>query len=195
AGAGGRGGADVALAPGLVRQHHRSRRQALRGAVAALEPARVGGHVVRRPMPEARSRRGIRVEAGDREAERAGRRLRPLQRRMLVLTAAAGRPGEARQRAAGGEVGAGQLERRHGPQLGEDGIGIVREHGWPPSFHARPARGIRVGDAAAGTKSGGEYTGAVTDLAADRQALLDLITAEAVFHGDFTLSSGKKATY
>ena len=35
----------------------------------------------------------------------------------------------------------------------------------------------------------------MTDLAADRQALLDLITAEAVFHGDFTLSSGKKATY
>jgi len=35
----------------------------------------------------------------------------------------------------------------------------------------------------------------VTDLAADRQALLDLITSEAVFHGDFTLSSGKKATY
>ncbi|GAA3937044.1 orotate phosphoribosyltransferase [Microbacterium soli] len=35
----------------------------------------------------------------------------------------------------------------------------------------------------------------MTDLAADRQALLDLIKAEAVFHGDFTLSSGKKATY
>lgn len=35
----------------------------------------------------------------------------------------------------------------------------------------------------------------MTDLASDRQALLDLIAAEAVFHGDFTLSSGKKATY
>jgi len=32
-------------------------------------------------------------------------------------------------------------------------------------------------------------------LDADRQALLDLIKDEAVFHGDFTLSSGKKATY
>src|SRR5690606_32808961 len=38
------------------------------------------------------------------------------------------------------------------------------------------------------------YTGAVT-LDADRRTLLDLITSEAVFHGDFTLSSGKKATY
>ncbi|UWF77407.1 MULTISPECIES: orotate phosphoribosyltransferase [Microbacterium] len=35
----------------------------------------------------------------------------------------------------------------------------------------------------------------MTDLASDRQALLDLITGEAVFHGDFTLSSGKKASY
>jgi len=35
----------------------------------------------------------------------------------------------------------------------------------------------------------------VTALDADRQTLLDLITDEAVFHGDFTLSSGKKATY
>jgi len=33
------------------------------------------------------------------------------------------------------------------------------------------------------------------DLAADRRRLIDLIAAEAVFHGDFTLSSGKKATY
>ncbi|WP_292835657.1 orotate phosphoribosyltransferase [Microbacterium sp.] len=32
-------------------------------------------------------------------------------------------------------------------------------------------------------------------LEADRQALIGLIQAEAVFHGDFTLSSGKKATY
>ncbi|HLS92513.1 MAG TPA: orotate phosphoribosyltransferase [Microbacterium sp.] len=30
---------------------------------------------------------------------------------------------------------------------------------------------------------------------ADRQQLIELITDEAVFHGDFTLSSGKKATY
>lgn len=30
---------------------------------------------------------------------------------------------------------------------------------------------------------------------ADRQALIRLITDEAVFHGDFTLSSGKKASY
>jgi len=28
-----------------------------------------------------------------------------------------------------------------------------------------------------------------------RQRLIDLISAEAVFHGDFTLTSGKKATY
>ena len=32
-------------------------------------------------------------------------------------------------------------------------------------------------------------------LDADRQSLLSLIKDEAVFHGDFTLSSGKKATY
>ena len=35
----------------------------------------------------------------------------------------------------------------------------------------------------------------MTALDADRQTLLALITDEAVFHGDFTLSSGKKATY
>jgi len=33
------------------------------------------------------------------------------------------------------------------------------------------------------------------ELEADRQQLIELIKAEAVFHGDFTLSSGKKATY
>lgn len=33
------------------------------------------------------------------------------------------------------------------------------------------------------------------ELEADRQALIGLITDEAVFHGDFTLSSGKKASY
>ncbi|MBO3662538.1 orotate phosphoribosyltransferase [Microbacterium stercoris] len=33
------------------------------------------------------------------------------------------------------------------------------------------------------------------ELEADRQALIALINEEAVFHGDFTLSSGKKATY
>lgn len=33
------------------------------------------------------------------------------------------------------------------------------------------------------------------DLEADRQALIALIKDEAVFHGDFVLSSGKKATY
>ncbi|HYJ48406.1 MAG TPA: orotate phosphoribosyltransferase, partial [Microbacterium sp.] len=33
------------------------------------------------------------------------------------------------------------------------------------------------------------------ELEADRQALIALIKDEAVFHGDFTLSSGKKATY
>ncbi|GAA1643756.1 orotate phosphoribosyltransferase [Microbacterium flavum] len=33
------------------------------------------------------------------------------------------------------------------------------------------------------------------ELEAERRALIDLIAAEAVFHGDFTLSSGKKATY
>ena len=32
-------------------------------------------------------------------------------------------------------------------------------------------------------------------LESDRQALIALIGEEAVFHGDFTLSSGKKATY
>lgn len=33
------------------------------------------------------------------------------------------------------------------------------------------------------------------ELENDRQELIRLITDEAVFHGDFTLSSGKKATY
>ena len=33
------------------------------------------------------------------------------------------------------------------------------------------------------------------ELEADRQDLISLITDEAVFHGDFTLASGKKATY
>lgn len=33
------------------------------------------------------------------------------------------------------------------------------------------------------------------ELEADRQSLIALIGAEAVFHGDFTLSSGKKASY
>jgi orotate phosphoribosyltransferase len=33
------------------------------------------------------------------------------------------------------------------------------------------------------------------ELESDRQALIALIGAEAVFHGDFTLSSGKKASY
>ncbi|KAA9089488.1 orotate phosphoribosyltransferase [Microbacterium radiodurans] len=36
---------------------------------------------------------------------------------------------------------------------------------------------------------------ATAELEADRQALIRLIQDEAVFHGDFTLSSGKKATY
>lgn len=35
----------------------------------------------------------------------------------------------------------------------------------------------------------------MTERDADRQTLLDLIKDEAVFHGDFTLSSGKKASY
>lgn len=38
-------------------------------------------------------------------------------------------------------------------------------------------------------------TASTPELEADRQALIGLINAEAVFHGDFTLSSGKKATY
>lgn len=33
------------------------------------------------------------------------------------------------------------------------------------------------------------------ELEADRQKLIALVTDEAVFHGDFTLSSGKQATY
>lgn len=33
------------------------------------------------------------------------------------------------------------------------------------------------------------------ELEADRTKLIELIKAEAVFHGDFTLSSGKQATY
>ena len=33
------------------------------------------------------------------------------------------------------------------------------------------------------------------ELEADRQGLIALIQSDAVFHGDFTLSSGKKASY
>lgn len=33
------------------------------------------------------------------------------------------------------------------------------------------------------------------ELESDRQELIDLIKTDAVFHGDFTLSSGKKASY
>ena len=33
------------------------------------------------------------------------------------------------------------------------------------------------------------------ELESDRQSLIALIKDEAVFHGDFTLSSGKKASY
>src|SRR5690606_6684414 len=47
---------------------------------------------------------------------------------------------------------------------------------------------------AAAGRVAGSTLDAVT-LAADRQSLLALIKDEAVFHGDFTLSSGKKATY
>ena len=38
-------------------------------------------------------------------------------------------------------------------------------------------------------------TASTPELESERRALVDLIAAEAVFHGDFTLSSGKKATY
>jgi orotate phosphoribosyltransferase len=38
-------------------------------------------------------------------------------------------------------------------------------------------------------------TASTPELEADRQALIGLIGTEAVFRGDFTLSSGKKATY
>jgi orotate phosphoribosyltransferase len=41
----------------------------------------------------------------------------------------------------------------------------------------------------------GVTTASTPRLEADRQALIALIKDEAVFHGDFTLSSGKKATY
>ncbi len=42
---------------------------------------------------------------------------------------------------------------------------------------------------------GGVTAASTPELEADRQALIALIQDEAVFHGDFTLSSGKKATY
>lgn len=45
------------------------------------------------------------------------------------------------------------------------------------------------------TKLGAVTTASTPELEADRQALIGLIKDEAVFHGDFTLSSGKKATY
>jgi orotate phosphoribosyltransferase len=38
-------------------------------------------------------------------------------------------------------------------------------------------------------------TASTSELEADRQELIRLVKEDAVFHGDFTLSSGKKATY
>lgn len=38
-------------------------------------------------------------------------------------------------------------------------------------------------------------TASTPDIEADRQRLIALISQEAVFHGDFTLSSGKQASY
>lgn len=38
-------------------------------------------------------------------------------------------------------------------------------------------------------------TASTPALESDRQKLIELVKAEAVFHGDFTLASGKKATY
>ncbi len=35
----------------------------------------------------------------------------------------------------------------------------------------------------------------MSDVTDARQQLIDFISAEAVFHGDFTLTSGKKASY
>ena len=42
---------------------------------------------------------------------------------------------------------------------------------------------------------GGMTAASTPELEADRQALIELIKTDAVFHGDFTLSSGKKASY
>lgn len=41
----------------------------------------------------------------------------------------------------------------------------------------------------------GVTSASTPELEADRQALIALIKTDAVFHGDFTLSSGKKASY
>jgi orotate phosphoribosyltransferase len=42
---------------------------------------------------------------------------------------------------------------------------------------------------------GGRFPSRIGDVTDVRQQLIDYIAAEAVFHGDFTLTSGKKASY
>jgi orotate phosphoribosyltransferase len=42
---------------------------------------------------------------------------------------------------------------------------------------------------------GGTFPSRIGDVTDARQQLIDYIAAEAVFHGDFTLTSGKKASY
>lgn len=42
---------------------------------------------------------------------------------------------------------------------------------------------------------GGATASRIVSMTSAREQLIDLITSEAVFHGDFTLTSGKKATY
>ena len=85
----------------------------------------------------------------------------------------------------------------HGP-VGVDHRPAHRVVGEPHT--ARTARQMlhppRLSRAARDPPLARSMTAASTpELEADRQALIALIKDEAVFHGDFTLSSGKKATY
>ncbi len=83
------------------------------------------------------------------------------------------------------------------PSRVADGRRVAEPSAVVPAGPPAEAAGGRAGRGAA---AGEHYTRGVTsastpELEADRQALIRLISDEAVFHGDFTLSSGKKATY
>ena len=61
-------------------------------------------------------------------------------------------------------------------------------------YAANAARGRR--DAGVGTRASARHTiGGVSDIAADRAALLEIVKDKAIVHGRVTLSSGKEADY
>ena len=112
--AGRRRCADVAAGAGVVDQGQRVSRQIAAFAGAGGQLGDRGGQVGHRPVPEARSRRGVRVV--DRHGETAClvRKSRPGQLRADVLAARAHDPADLwrRQRLAVGERCRLQMKRR-----------------------------------------------------------------------------------